>query len=67
MALDEAKDTDEVYEIDGFKYVVDKEFIKEAAPINVDFMEYGFKVTSSLKFDQSASACGSCGSSGSCG
>lgn len=65
MALDETKDTDEIYEVDGFKYIVDKEFLKEAAPINVDFMEYGFKVTSSLKFDQSSS-CGSC-SSGSCG
>lgn len=66
MALDEAKDNDEIYEIDGFKYVVDKDFIKEAAPINVDFLEYGFKVTSSMKFEES-SACGSCGSSGSCG
>ncbi len=63
MALDEAKDTDEVYEIDGFKYVVDKEFLKEATPIKVDFLETGFKVTSSINFD---SACGSCSTEGSC-
>lgn len=63
MALDETKDTDQVYEVDGFKYIVDSEFIKEAAPIKVDFLEYGFKVTSNLKLE---SACGSCGTTGSC-
>ncbi len=65
MALDESKDTDDVYEVDGFKYIVDKEFLKEATPIKVDFTEVGFKVESSIKFDQSA--CGSCGSSDGCG
>lgn len=65
MALDEAKNTDEVYEVEGFKYVVDSEFLKQAAPIKVDFLEVGFQVTSSLKFDESA--CGSCGSAGNCG
>ncbi len=63
MALDEAKDTDEVYEVDGFKYVADKDFLKEATPIKVDFLETGFKVTSSIVFD---SACGSCSTEGSC-
>ncbi len=63
MALDEAKETDEVYEVDGFKYVVDKEFLKEATPIKVDFLETGFKVTSSIKLE---SACGSCKTEGSC-
>ncbi len=64
MALDEAKDTDEVYEVDGFKYIVDKEFLKEATPIKVDFTDVGFKVESNIKVDEAA--CGSCGSSGSC-
>ncbi len=63
MALDETKEADEVYEIDGFKYVVDREFLKEATPIKVDFLEVGFKVTSSIKFE---SACGSCNTAGSC-
>ena len=30
MALDEPKDTDDVFDIEGFKYIVDKEFMKEA-------------------------------------
>jgi positive regulator of sigma E activity len=38
--------------------------MKEAAPIKVDYLDIGFKVTSNLKLD---SGCGSCGSTGSCG
>ena len=50
----------------GFNvYIVDREFLKEATPIKVDFTEVGFKVESSIKFDQSA--CGGCSSSGNCG
>lgn len=63
MALDEAKNTDTVYDVDGFKYIVDSEFLKEAAPIKVDYLDIGFKVTSNLKLE---SACGSCGTSGKC-
>jgi len=63
MALDEAKDTDEVFDVDGYKYIVDSEFIKEAGPIKVDFLDVGFKVTSNLKLE---SACGSCSTTGSC-
>ena len=45
MALDEAKNTDTVYDVDGFKYIVDTEFLQEAAPIKVDYLDIGFKVT----------------------
>lgn len=63
MALDEPKDNDEKFDVDGFTYIVDKEFLAQAQPIKVDFLEVGFKVTSSLKLE---SACGSCSTSGSC-
>ncbi|BCS96049.1 hypothetical protein DSLASN_16810 [Desulfoluna limicola] len=63
MALDESKDNDEKFEIDGYTYVVEKDFLAQAQPIKVDFLEIGFKVTSSIKLD---SACGSCSTSGSC-
>ncbi len=59
MALDEPKDTDDVYEIDGFKYIVDKEFLEKVKPIKVDFTEMGFKLDCSVDF-RAASACGSC-------
>ena len=63
MALDEPRETDEVFDIDGFTYIVDKIFMNEAKPVKVDFIDYGFKLTSSIKFDN---ACGGCGSDTSC-
>ena len=60
MALDEPKDTDDVYEIDGFKYIIEKEFLEKVKPIKVDFTEMGFKLHCSVDFG-AASACGSCG------
>ena len=60
MALDEPQDSDEVFDIDGFTYLIDKAFMDKAKPVKVDFIDYGFKLTSSIKFD---SACGGCGGS----
>ena len=59
MALDEPKDTDDVFEIDGFKYIVNKEFMEKVKPIKVDFTEMGFKLNCGVDFG-AASACGSC-------
>ena len=63
MALDEPKETDEVFEIDGFKYIVDKAFMEKARPIKVDFAVYGFKLDCGIDF---GSGCGSCSTEGSC-
>ena len=63
MALDESKETDDVFEIGGFKYVVDKEFLVKATPIKVDFLVSGFKVDCGIDF---TSGCSSCGTTGSC-
>lgn len=64
MALDDRKDTDTVFTFDGVDYLVNKEFLEDAKPINVDFIESGFKVTSSLELG--GGGCSSCGSEGSC-
>jgi len=64
MALDEQKDTDDVYDHDGYQYIVDKEFLKKATPIKVDFKEIGFSVTSSIEL---SGGCSSCGTSDTCG
>ena len=66
MALDEPKDNDHVYDVDNFKYIVDKNFMDQAKPITVDFLGMGFKITSGLKLGESG-GCSSCGSDGSCG
>lgn len=59
MALDESKDTDHVFEIDGFKYIVDKEFMEKAKPIKIDFSEMGFKLDCGIDFGPGCSGCGS--------
>lgn len=63
MALDEPNDKDQEFEIDGYKYIVEKDFLNQAQPIKVDFHMYGFKLESGMDF---GSGCSSCGSGGSC-
>ena len=64
MALDEVKDTDDVFDIDGFKYIVDKEFMKEAESIKVDFSGFGFQFDYAIEFQE---GCSGCGTSSACG
>ena len=62
MALDEPKNTDNVYDVNGFQFIMDKDFDEKARPVTVDFLGYGFKISSSLDFG-AGSGCSSCGSS----
>ena len=64
MALDEPKENDNSYDVKGFKFVVDKEFMVQAKIIKIDFTGMGFSLDS--KLDMGDSACGSCGTKGSC-
>jgi Fe-S cluster assembly iron-binding protein IscA len=64
MALDETKDSDEVFKFDGYDYIVDKEFLETAKPIKVDFLSTGFFISSSIELGK---GCTSCGSGGGCG
>ncbi|MFA9497219.1 MAG: IscA/HesB family protein [Deltaproteobacteria bacterium] len=57
LDLDEPNDTDNVFDIDGFQFIVDKEFMKEAEPIKVDFTRSGFQFYCSLEFEEGCSAC----------
>ena len=63
MALDEPRENDDEFDVDGFKYLVDKEFMQKAQPIKVDFMQVGFKITAGIDF---GAGCSSCGTKGSC-
>lgn len=60
MALDEPRDTDNVFNVNGFQFIVDKEFYEKAKPVTVDFMGYGFRITSSINFSPAGGACGGC-------
>ena len=63
MALDEQADTDKAFDIDGFQFIVNQDFLEKAQPIKVDFHMYGFKLDSSIDF---GAGCTSCGTKGSC-
>ena len=65
MALDEPRDTDDTYDIEGFQYIVDKEFLEKAKPIKVDFLINGFKLVCGLDLG-AMSACGGCSTAGTC-
>ena len=61
MALDEPRDTDDVFKVDGFDYIIDKELLERAQPVKIDFQGMGFKLDCGINFDASG-GCSSCGS-----
>jgi len=63
MALDEPKETDNVFDIDGFKYIIDKDLMREADPIKIDFSGFGFQFDCGMDF---AGGCSACGTSSAC-
>ena len=67
MALDEPKDNDNVFDINGFQFIMEKEFYEKAQPVKVAFLGYGFKIDSSIEFGAGDAACGSCSTAGHCG
>lgn len=64
MALDDETPNDQVFNVAGVDYLVNRSFLKEAQPIQVDHNTMGFAVTSALKLERSG--CGGCGSSSNC-
>ncbi len=64
LALDEPNESDKIYEVEGFKYIINQEFLEKAKPVKVDYGQIGFKITSGLEFGPPA--CSSCGTGGSC-
>lgn len=52
LDVDEIEDTDSIFDIDGFQFIVDEELLGEAAPIKIDFnTRSGFQFASSLEFE----------------
>ena len=65
MAIDDAKDTDTVFKIDDYEYVVETAFMEKAQTIEVEFKESGFTINSGYTFEPAAGGCSGC--QGSCG
>lgn len=63
LALDETKPNDEIFEFAGIQYIVDKHFLSQAQPIEIDFATNGFKIASAM---QLSSGCSGCGTSSNC-
>lgn len=59
MALDEPRDTDKIFNVNGFQFIIDTEFYEKAKPVTVDFMGYGFRINSSINFAP-GTGCGGC-------
>jgi iron-sulfur cluster assembly protein len=71
LALDEPKNNDETYEVDGLKFLVDKELLTNCREIKIDFIDAGarsgFSISSPVPLSGGSSCASSCGSGGSCG
>jgi Fe-S cluster assembly iron-binding protein IscA len=61
MALDEPKEKDQSFELEGLTYLVDSALLHQARPIKIDYVEddhcSGFAITSTLSQPNS---CGTC-------
>ncbi len=67
MALDAAKDSDDVYAVNGFTMIVDKELHQMTRDITVDYVSYstgsGFALTSEVSVGGGGGCGGGCSSS----
>jgi hypothetical protein len=61
MALDEPRENDNKFTIDGFDFLVDKELHEKAQPIKVDFTGFGFKIDCEMQFQSTDGGCSGCG------
>lgn len=65
LGIDSAKEGDETINLEGYDFVVDKELLEQAKPMEIDLSPMGIEISSSLVFEQSEGSCGSC--CGGCG
>jgi iron-sulfur cluster assembly protein len=62
VGVDEQRDGDVTFAVDGLTYVVEREFFEKIKPVTVDFNENNFMVRSSMSFGEGCSGCASPGS-----
>lgn len=63
MVLDEPKDNDDKYEVDGLTYLIDKELSGQSGDVKVDFVDNGWQQGFVLSTaNPLGSGGGSCGS-----
>lgn len=57
LALDDPKDTDDVLEEGGYRFLVDKELLEQAKPLGVDFTDRGLSISSNLQLGGGGCSC----------
>jgi iron-sulfur cluster assembly protein len=63
MALDETKPSDDIYETNGYRFIMDRTLLEQAQPVEIDYADMSFRISSHL---QLSGGCQSCGTAGSC-
>lgn len=63
MALDTIGESDTVQETGGFQFIMDKNLLKQAQPVEIDYSDMGFRISCNLEL---GGGCQSCGTAGSC-
>lgn len=57
LDVDKIKITDTVFDIDGFQFIVDEDFLREAEPIKIDYTRSGFQFDCGLELEDGCEAC----------
>jgi len=64
MALDESRESDEIFENNGLHFIMDKKLLEEVKPVRVDYvtsvMGSGFSIKGNLKAQSACASCASC-------
>nr|WP_052515195.1 hypothetical protein [Dethiosulfatarculus sandiegensis] len=66
LVLDEPKDADEKYEVDGLTYLIDKDLMEKSGNVKVDFVDNGWQQGFVLSSDNPLGGGNTCGASCSC-
>jgi iron-sulfur cluster assembly protein len=66
LVLDEPKDNDEKYDVDGVTYLLDKDLIVQTGEIKVDFVDSGYSKGFSITSEKPVGGDSACGSGCSC-
>lgn len=66
LVLDEPKENDDKYEIDGLTYLIDKDLAATSGKVTVDFVDNGWQQGFSVNSEHALASGESCSTSG-CG
>jgi len=66
MVLDEPKETDEVFKVNGFTMIIDKDLLSTTQDVTVDYINQGFRAGFQINCKVPISGGSGCGSSCKC-